>query len=595
MIGVAGFILDRRETIRGDGGYIGLANRLAMGRTICIMKNTPPNFAAILCLGISPLISLAGDKPSSIPDDVKDLVRNRVANRYAPSIVIGVMTADGESYYCEGSTRWIDGDPVTPDTVYEIGSITKAFTGTLLADMVTRGEVKLTDPIEKYFPEGKSAPKRGDRDITLAHLAEHSSGLPRLPDNMMFEDPDDPYAAYTPDQMFEFLDGYQLTRDIGKKYEYSNFGMGLLGELLARRAGKSYEALLTERIIEPLNMPSTRITHTDSMKKRLAQGHSGAEAAKRWNIAALAGAGDLDSTARDMLHFAAAFLNADKGPLAEAMKLATTPRRDAGSSNKKIGLGWHIRMHHGKPIIWHNGGTGGFRSFCGYAPDRGMAVAILTNTSMPAVDDIGMHLLEPEIPMDDDWNRTTVKLTDDQLTRLEGRYELTPVFSLDMKAINGFLTVRPTGQPTFTLHAADPLEFFLVEPEAGATFELNDKGKATSLVWHQNGNDQPGPRTGDVPAEKKRERKKIDPAILAKYVGKYELLPQAIFTITLDGDQLYAQLTGQPTFPVYAESETRFYYEVVEAAITFEQDDKDKTTALVLHQGGMDQRATKTE
>jgi len=555
----------------------------------------PESIMVLFVVWFASMSPVAAGTDEMIPKNVQGVVQTRVANRYAPSIVIGVMTADGESYYCEGSTRWIDGDPVTPDTVYEIGSITKAFTGTLLADMVTRGEVKLTDPIEKYFPEGKSAPKRGDKVITLANLAEHSSGLPRVPDNMTYDDPDDPYASYTAERMFDFLDGCELERDIGDKYEYSNLGMGLLGELLARRAGKSYEALLTERILEPLNMPSTRITLTDNMKKRLAEGHSGAQDAKRWNVAALAGAGDLDSSARDMLHFAGAFLNAENGPLSEAMKLATTPRRDAGSSDMKIGLGWHIRMHNDNAIIWHNGGTGGFRSFCGYAPHRGIAVVVLTNTSMPGVDDIGFHLLEPEIPIDDGWNRTTVKLNDEQLTRLEGRYELMPGFSLDMKALNGFLTVHPTGQPMFTLHATDPLEFFLVAPEAGATFELDDKGKATGLVWHQHGMDQPGPRTGDVPAEKKRERKKIDPAILARYVGKYQLLPQAIFTITLDGDQLYAQLTGQPTMPVYAESETRFYYEVVEAAITFERDDKGKATALVLHQGGMDQRATKTE
>jgi len=530
-----------------------------------------------------------------IPTDVRRAVGSRVANRYTPSIVVGVKTADGERFLCEGRTRWTGGEAVTPDTVYEIGSITKAFTGLLLADMVQHGEVKLTDPIDGFLPPGVKAPQRESRSITLAHLAEHSSGLPRIPSNMTFDDPDDPYASYTQSDLFDFISGYVLPRKPGEKYEYSNLGMGLLGQLLSHRAGTPYEQLLIKRILDPLHMPSTRITLTDDMKTRLAYGHNGATQVKRWNLAALAGAGDLDSTARDMLHFAYANLRSDSGPLAGAMKLAATPRQDADSSDVKVGLGWHITTRDGKFLVWHNGGTGGFRSFCGYAPDRGIAVVVLTNTSMPGVDDIGFHLLDPGSPLGKNWDRPTVRLTDRQLARLTGRYELKPGFFMDIAQQSGFLTVQPTGQPIFTLYATSPKEFFLPAPKAGGTFELDDKGIPVALVWHQHGMDQRGPRTGDVPRTQKRPHKHIDPAILARYTGKYQLLPGAIVQVTHRGDQLYARLTGQATLPVYAESETEFFYEVVDASITFEVDDSGKTTALVLHQSGIDQPAEKIE
>lgn len=541
---------------------------------------------------LCPLV-LAGEADNLIPDDVREAVIGRVANRYNPSIVVGVRSADAGEILCEGHTRWIDGDPVTPDTVYEIGSITKTFTGLLLADMAHRGEVNLNDPIDKFLPQGFAAPRRYGRSITLVHLAEHSSGLPRLPDNMPYEDPADPYASYTSELMFEFLDGYSLDRDIGSKYDYSNLGMGLLGELLSRRAGMSYEELVVQRITDPLNMPSTRMTINDSMKRRLALGHDGAENAKRWKIAALAGAGDLDSTVKDMLNYVWAHLDTAHGPLTAAMKLATTPRRRAGSADMKIGLGWHIRIASGHSIVWHNGGTGGFRAFCGFSKARRIAVVALTNNAQASVDDIGFHLLDPRIPLDAQWNRETVRLSPEQLARLEGRYELRPNTHLDIRQENGFLTVQPQGQPVFTLHAASESEFFLIQPEAGATFELDADQQAVALTWSQGGVRQRGRRMGDVPERRLRERKKIDPKILARYVGRYQLLPEVFFDVTARGDQLYVKLTGQPSLPVYAESQTRFFYEVVEAAITFEVNDDGMATALVLHQGGMDQRATK--
>src|SRR5262249_11166935 len=152
-------------------------------------------------------------------------------------IVVGVIEPGGRRVVpygglAKGDPRTLDGD-----TVFEIGSITKVFTSLLLADAVKRREVALTDPISKFLPDRVKSPERGDRAITLQDLSTHTSGLPRLPANFAPKNASNPYADYSVEDLYQFLGGYQLTRDIGTQYEYSNLGGGLLGHVLALRAG----------------------------------------------------------------------------------------------------------------------------------------------------------------------------------------------------------------------------------------------------------------------------------------------------------------------------------------------------------------------
>jgi CubicO group peptidase (beta-lactamase class C family) len=201
--------------------------------------------------------------------------------------------------------------------------------------------------------------------------------------------------------MYDFPSGYELTRDIGSQYEYSNLGGGLLGHALSLRAGMSYEALVRSRICDPLGMADTRVTLTPEMKARLAVGHSPTLApVANWDIPTLAGAGALRSTANDMLIFLAANLGYVKTPLAQAMADEVSVRRPAGAADMAIAYAWHVQTKDGNSIIWHNGGTGGYRTYMGYDPKARAGVVVLSNISTPAApDDIGRHLLNASYPL----------------------------------------------------------------------------------------------------------------------------------------------------------------------------------------------------
>jgi D-alanyl-D-alanine-carboxypeptidase/D-alanyl-D-alanine-endopeptidase len=326
------------------------------------------------------------------------IIKERVDGKRSTGIVVGLLDADGKTRIIAYNERGHGEGAFDENSVFEIGSITKAFTGALLADMVSRGEVALADPVSKYLPSNVRMPSRGGKQITLLDLATQTSALPRLPGNMKPADIMNPYADYSVEQMYAFLSTVELTRDIGAQYEYSNLGVGLLGHVLALRAGKPYEQLVTERILAPLGMTSTSITLNEDQKKRLAPGHNiGGLVTRNWDLPTLAGAGALRSTVVDMLKFMRANLDSTSSATAKRIQLANRSHRPINAQGE-IGLAWHIRKANGRTLVMHNGGTGGYRTFTGFDQTNKRAVVVLTNSALSS-DDIGIHLLDPTVPL----------------------------------------------------------------------------------------------------------------------------------------------------------------------------------------------------
>ena len=454
----------------------------------------------VLLLSAIVAISLPGSamaQTSVFPDDSKllELIKSRVDDGRATGLVLGVMDADG-------STRIVSyGDPgagaqsLGPETVFEIGSVTKVFTTTLLADMVQKGEVSLDAPAQQYAPRGMTLPTLNGKAITLAHLAAQNSGLPRLPSNMSFADMSNPYADYTAKNLNTFLASHTLRRDPGAEFEYSNLGMGLLGALLAHRSGQTYEQLVKTRILDPLGMKSSGIALTPPMQVRLAKGHT-AEGAPtpNWDLPALAGAGALRSTMNDMMRFLAANLGEPASDLERAMRLAQTPRFTL-TPNTRISLGWISVTRENGDFIYHDGGTGGYGAIVIIDRKRDVGVVLLANrTGVP--DDIAMHVLDPSIPLTPKprpaSERAEISVPPETLAAFAGVYTLdaAPDFKLTVTLESGQLQVQATGQEKFPVFAESATKFFYKIVDAQLTFVAAADGKPAHLVLHQGGANQ---------------------------------------------------------------------------------------------------------
>ena len=431
-------------------------------------------------------------------DQILSLIKQRVEEKRSAGIVVGVVDADGHTRVVAYGDPGPGQPPLDGNSVFEIGSISKVFTATVLAEMVQEGKVRLDDPVQKYLPAAVHLPTRNGKVITLGTLSEQNSGLPRMPDNFHPANASNPYADYTVQQMYDFLSNYQLTRDPGEKFEYSNLGVGLLGHALSLAAGKSYEELERERVWSPLGMTHTAITFTPWMKAHLALGHDEqGHVVANWDIPALAGAGAIRSTTNDMLQFLEANLHPERGPLERAMAFAHQERAPAGEMG--IGLNW-LSVHAGTDtIVWHNGGTGGYRTFIGFEPSHKIGVVVMTNTTGAGADDIGMHLLDPALPLAPKpaaaTQRTAIDVSSDVLARYVGSYQLAPNFTIVVTMKDGALYAQPTNQPVFRLWPESETDFFLKEVDAQITFTRGTDGKVTGLVLHQNGQDSPAPKS----------------------------------------------------------------------------------------------------
>jgi serine-type D-Ala-D-Ala carboxypeptidase/endopeptidase len=346
-------------------------------------------------------------------------------------------------------------------------------------------------------------------------------------------------------------------------------------------------------------MKDTRITLTPEMKARLAVGHNQAlEPVENWDLPTLAGAGALRATANDMLTLLAANLGYMKSPLAPAMAAMLKVRRPTGQPGLEVALGWHIRTIDGKEIVWHNGGTGGYRSFMGFDRAARTGVVALSNTSTAiGVDDIALHLLDAKAPLAPPAKQHKQVTVDPKIyDGYVGTYQITTNVIFTIVRDGDHLFAQLTGQPKAEIFPEGERDYFYKAVDAQITFVTDGSGRATELILHQNGRDLHAKRfEGEPPKPPEHKQVTVDPKIFDGYVGTYQLAPGVVFTITRDANHLYAQLTRQQTFEIFPESETDFFYKVVDAQITFVTDSTDRATELILHQGGIDQHAKRIE
>ncbi|MFG0316049.1 MAG: serine hydrolase domain-containing protein [Planctomycetota bacterium JB042] len=292
----------------------------------------------------------------------------------ALGLVLGVRTPQARVVRGFGRVAFDDQRVPDGDTVFEIGSVTKVFTGLLLADAIERGRASLDDPIERHVPEGVDVCD-DEGPVTLRHLVTHTSGLPRMPENFVPRSLAEPYADYDAAALHAYLADFVLENEPGSTYAYSNLGSGLLGELMGRAHGAAgYEEALRERIFVPLGLEDTTITLDERLGARFADAAvSNTEAAHAWEFDALAGCGAIRSTVNDLLRFGEAQLETE-GPLAASIARSHERLFDG---RPPVAYGWHLSAD-GKSI-WHNGQTGGFHGWLSVNLETGVVVAALSN------------------------------------------------------------------------------------------------------------------------------------------------------------------------------------------------------------------------
>lgn len=417
---------------------------------------------------------------------VEEKIKQRIEYQETPGIVVGIYESGKITYHAFGVADIQKNEPVSSKTLFEIGSITKVFTTSLAALLSIENKISFSDKAQKYLPSKAVLPEKDGKAITIEHLATAHSGLPRMPKNFTPADIANPYIDYREDALIVFLNNVELARDPGSDYEYSNLGMGLLGYILTQVEEKPYPKLVTDRITKPLDMKNTFVSGMRN-DKPLAIGYSDKNLVKAWtwdNESVLTGAGGLISNAEDMMKFLVAQLTTNNSQFSQAFTITHKARADAGKM--KIGYGWHIRDEN---IVWHNGGTGGFRSFAGFDKTKNKAVVVLTNSTTGA-DDLGFHLLDEKLPLKE--LKKPFSVAEETLKKYLGTYELSPGFNIEVTLEKGEVSIQATGQPKAAIYAESETKFYLKVVPAQIEFFKDDTGAIDKLILYQNGGSIPG-------------------------------------------------------------------------------------------------------
>ncbi len=483
------------------------------------------------------------------------------------------------------------GVPNTPEMIFQIGSITKQFTATGILQLEERGLLSLGDPITKHLPD--YAKETGDK-ITIHYLLSHTSGIPNytsMPGVM-----DNKALPTSVDDLMGIFKDEPLDFEPGEKYVYSNSNYIVLGAIIEKVTGKTYEDYLQENIFKPLGMNNSGYDHRDRIMKNRAAGYSGNEDGELINaefvhMSTPYAAGALYSTVGDMLIWDQA-LYGEKILKKSSLEKMFTPVKD------NYGYGWVIDEAYGHKRIWHNGGIFGFyTSFSRWMDDK-VCVVVFSNNDGAPVDGIasGLGAVALGEPYDMPVIKEPIEVDPAIFADYEGVYQIEE---------GAYRIITPEDSILYSQHSAGPR--FRIFPEAEDKFYFehdhmttlkfvrDENGKVIRHVIHKPGKDTPAERLGPEEAQKvlaEREAEwqvaDVDPAIYERYVGEYKLPIGLNLTVSTREGKIFTQGTGQPEAELFPKSETEFFLKVVDAQITFVLDESGTVTGLILHQAGQD-------
>jgi len=404
----------------------------------------------------------AGDPQGAHRAQVVANVQPLIDAELVSGVVVGLYEAGKIEIY--GFGKGPGGKPPTGTTLFELGAVTKVFTSLLLADSVQRRDVGLDQSVAELLPVGVTAPTKDKHEITLRHLSVHSSGLPALPPSLNAGP--NPYATYNENLLLQDLVRTQLDTAPGERIHYSEYGVGLLGYVLGRKIGGGYPTALGKRVLQPLGLTSTFVQVPANAAARRASGtNEDLLPAPAWTFDALAGAGGLTSTARDLIALVAAELDANAGShgtLRPAMRL--TQEAQLEKTGENVGLGWQIDS---VGRYWHNGGTGGFHSFIGFDPKTRRGVVVLASTNSTFIDQLATQLYKV---LANEAVKPFAFPAVAEMTSYAGRYNFQGT-TLTITVVGKRLYLEGPGEPKIRMVPISDKEFWIERLGAVAIFE----------------------------------------------------------------------------------------------------------------------------
>jgi CubicO group peptidase (beta-lactamase class C family) len=543
-------------------------------------------FAFLLALALS----LAPSQAATAPADLADYADQLLAAAYPADQpgAAALVVKDGQVVLRKGygMANLELSIPVSPDMVFEIGSVTKQFTAAAILMLQEQGKLRLEDDVTKHLPD---YPTHGET-ITIEHLLTHVSGipsytglpewLPRIREDMKVVD----VIALFKDKPLEFKPGEQM--------RYNNSAYILLGAVIEKASGKSYEQFVEEEIFQKLGMTHSRYGHHEEIVPRRATGYTrDGEAFRHANYVSMTqpyAAGSLLSTVDDLAIWDRALAGETLLKKASLERMFTPVKLSSGQSTR-YGFGIGVNELEGRRVLEHGGGIFGYVSFLMRVPEEGLVVAILSNndsTTTPP-DALALRIAAKALgkPLEE---RKALALDAATLDEYVGVFRFDKETTRTITREGSKLFAQRSGGEKHEILASARDEFFYQVTDARLHFRRDSEGKVTGADFTpRTGPDETGTKTAEPPPAP-RQAIQLDPAVYDAYAGEYELAPGFTLAVTREGDRIFAQATGQPKLEIFPESETQFFLKEVDAQLEFVRGEGGKVTGVVLHQGGRD-------
>lgn len=540
-------------------------------------------FRAISPSGVT-LFSLVARLVAETPVEFAESKLRPATNGEMPGVAI-LVAREGKVLF-QGAAGFADlekKEPLTVETKFRIGSVTKQFTAAAILRLADEGKLSLTDPLAKHLPDFPSG-----ESITLRHLLTHTSGLHNYTDKpAMLLGAATPIA---PADLIASIRSDPLDFAPGTNFRYSNSAYFLLGEIVAKVSGQTFGDFLRAAFFEPLALKNTGIFLNATPPPHAARGYAVSDGkaalAQDWDMSWAGGAGAIYSTIGDLLLWNEA-LYGGRVLKPESLRLMTTPNPlPPGADGLNYGFGLALSEVSRFPSISHSGGLPGWSSDLMWLPKQRLTVVALAN-AMPAAPELTPIKLTRSIATRFLAEETTKlpALAEDKsvdpnsYTAFVGRYDYQSAI-LTVTTENRRIFAQLTGQERFEIFPKAEDAFFFKVADAQVVFLRNDTGKVVAVQHTQNGNTFRAPRLEE-------EKVALTPEQLDAFVGKYQYGPGAVLTVTRDGPQLFAQLTGQPAIPIFATGDSSFEWRIVTAQVRFTKGEDGKVTKATHTQNGV--------